>query len=973
MKRLITIFMVLALLLSGMSGSLPETVYAQDDNISAVTETEEETSTDVSETDVTDDENTENVEDTENTEETDSAENTEDTETGEENAESNISAFSYDEEIEAYNNDYKDDTVAVLMNADGSYTEYASLSGAIYSVPTTGIETTIKIVSNISLTSTVWISSNRNVILTSDSEYTIVCSGLSESSYFDVSSGAFLTVDGDLTITASDNEARALVSVYEAEFNLKGGKLLANNAEFSRGIVTINKDSIFTMSGGTICGNPEKQSIGVYIQDWTANGGTKTVTFNMNGGTIKDCHSSSYGGAVYVTNDKEIYVNLTAGSIENCSANRGGAIFMCKGNLMIGSDMSISDCCASDKGGAVYLNSGANLTMAGGTISECYASNQGGAIAVNQSTSFIMNGGLIEKCYTTYSHGGGVYVNLASFTMNGGIISKCQTASTNNGGGIYVSDSTFTMENGTISECISGDRGGAVFLLGTSKMIMNNGTISKNSTSWNGGGIFMDTTSELVMNGGTITDCTAYQGGGVYAEDTAIFTMNNGAITNCKVTENGTKGGGIYLNGKEVTFIMNGGTISGNECEYLGGGIYTESDATIKAGQIINNKSLCETGYGGGIYVDKEATLYIYNVVIKENTATSLGGGIWACRTGDVTIYTTDGGAIYDNTATGLTSGSYSDNGAGDDIAVYIQGGWLGALLGDGYLNLSYHMLGGGANRYYTDGGVKSFVASAHEHSHNEGIGLGAPDGSARYDEANAVLCTDTEIKTAVALKNVVSDTAKENAEKEKQVIISGNSASRGAGIGTNGNLIIGTPDDEDDNTGNLTVEKIVTGTHGDTDKEFNFTVTLGDTSISGEYGEMTFKDGVATFTLKHGESKTATGLPAGVKYMVEEIEANQDDYVTASTNETGTIPENNMIEVLFINTKEEIPDTPEEPETPSTPDKPNVPDTPDTDETPDTGDKTNIILWEILLALSGGMLAVITRKRRKRKYSDTD
>ena len=74
MKRLITIFMVLALLLSGMSGSLPETVYAQDDNISAVTETEEETSTDVSETDVTDDENTENVEDTENTEETDSAE-----------------------------------------------------------------------------------------------------------------------------------------------------------------------------------------------------------------------------------------------------------------------------------------------------------------------------------------------------------------------------------------------------------------------------------------------------------------------------------------------------------------------------------------------------------------------------------------------------------------------------------------------------------------------------------------------------------------------------------------------------------------------------------------------------------------------------------------------------------------------------------------------------------------------------------
>ena len=37
------------------------------------------------------------------------------------------------------------------------------------------------------------------------------------------------------------------------------------------------------------------------------------------------------------------------------------------------------------------------------------------------------------------------------------------------------------------------------------------------------------------------------------------------------------------------------------------------------------------------------------------------------------------------------------------------------------------------------------------------------------------------------------------------------------------------------------------------------------------------FKDGVATFTLKDGASKTATGLPAGTTYEVTEAEANQD------------------------------------------------------------------------------------------------
>ena len=66
---------------------------------------------------------------------------------------------------------------------------------------------------------------------------------------------------------------------------------------------------------------------------------------------------------------------------------------------------------------------------------------------------------------------------------------------------------------------------------------------------------------------------------------------------------------------------------------------------------------------------------------------------------------------------------------------------------------------------------------------------------------------------------------------------------------------------------GNLSVSKTVTGNAGDTSKAFNFTVTLGNTEINGVFGEMTFVGGVATFVLKHGESKTATGLPSGVSH----------------------------------------------------------------------------------------------------------
>ena len=475
--------------------------------------------------------------------------------------------------------------------------------------------------------------------------------------------------------------------------------------------------------------------------------------------------------------------------------------------------------------------------------------------------------------------------------------------------------------------------------------------------------------------------------------------------------------------------------------------------------------------------MDKEATLQLYNTLITDNTATALGGGIWACRTGDVKIYVTEGGAVYDNNTIGESMLNVPNKGAGDDIAVYVQGGILGALLGDGYLKLSPSMLGGGANHYYKDGGVTDFDKGTHTHHHREGPGLGAPDGTERYDKNGAVLCTDTEIKDAVALKNVVSPMAKASAERAAKLIISGNSASRGAGIGTNGNLVIGRSDEEpetgsltisktvsgsgasteklftftvkltdqtgapisewfaysgastvdgvtspesgmltfnedgqatiqlshgqsitivglpegaaytvtesdndgytvtatgaegkiendktaevkfinykDKQTGNLTVSKTVSGSGADISKAFTFTVTLSDKTISETYGDMTFENGVAIFKLKHGESKTATGLPAGITYSV--VESDNDGYTVTATGAEGKIENDKTAEVKFINHKPggggggsdnpppedpKDPEEPEEPEEPTTPEEPDTPDEPTTPEEPGTPDE---------------------------------
>ena len=126
---------------------------------------------------------------------------------------------------------------------------------------------------------------------------------------------------------------------------------------------------------------------------------------------------------------------------------------------------------------------------------------------------------------------------------------------------------------------------------------------------------------------------------------------------------------------------------------------------------------------------------------------------------------------------------------------------------------------------------------------------------------------------------------------------------------------------------GSLTVSKTVAGDGGDKAKDFHFTVTLSDKTISGKFGDMEFTDGVATFTLQHGESKTAENLPANVVYTVTEIEANSEGYTTMSTDAGGTITADGTAVAAFVNTKNgggTDPDPTPDPD-PEDPDKPEL------------------------------------------------
>ena len=178
----------------------------------------------------------------------------------------------------------------------------------------------------------------------------------------------------------------------------------------------------------------------------------------------------------------------------------------------------------------------------------------------------------------------------------------------------------------------------------------------------------------------------------------------------------------------------------------------------------------------------------------------------------------------------------------------------------------------------------------------------------------------------------------------------------------------------EDDPFAGLRVLKTVSGTDGETDRAFHFTVTLADDSVNGTYGDMEFVNGAAQFTLRDGEVRTATGLPAGIGYTVTEEEANQDGYTTTVTGNTGTLEAGVTAQAAFDNAR----DKKAEP-TPSAEPTPTAAPTPTAEPTPtpkpeesdavQTGDETDLSVPSMLflMSVSGLTAAVVVRRRRRR------
>lgn len=337
--------------------------------------------------------------------------------------------------------------------------------------------------------------------------------------------------------------------------------------------------------------------------------GDASCYFRMSGGTLHGVdtaktepydYAQNDGAAVYM-NDPKGEVTISGGTIRDCSAAKGGAIYMSAGTCTISNTATISNCNATESGGAIYL-AGGEVIMAGGTL--------GGETA--------------EEANTATIDGGAIYLEKGTVSISGGTVSK--NSASKNGGAIYLADGTVTVSGGTIKNNSAANDGGAVYV-GSGSFTMSDGMLIGNSATANGG--------------------AAYVAGN--------FTMTNGTIGGTEdstANTSGKDGGAVYVN--NGNFTMSDGTVSGNTAEQNGGGIAVNNGKIIMSGGAVSGNE-AKTGDGGGMYVssagDSAVAVKIYSGQVLDNTAAISGGAVAVegSESSEITVHVGVGAQHYED------------------------------------------------------------------------------------------------------------------------------------------------------------------------------------------------------------------------------------------------------------------------------------------------------------------------------------
>ena len=293
------------------------------------------------------------------------------------------------------------------------------------------------------------------------------------------------------------------------------------------------------------------------------NGGTLTGTYDLTTNVQLTAQCTVSGDVTINLNGKTL---STTSAIRFFLVNSGGKLTINGPGIITGGNLG-----STNNGGAIFVYNGGNLILNGCTIENCTANyggaiyKQGGDTNNSPSGSVTIKAGTVIRNNKAFVAGGGIYSNtslsITGTSENPVVIEKniavtepdgTGSGAKGSGGGIHIPQLTFSGLSCTIKYCKIRDNyaaytGGGIYsgipttiedsdILRNRAMTTESPLFTKSPNGGRGGGFYFtgrgkDTTTEFVLKNTNVKDnaCMWYGGGG-QIQNYGKLTMNTGAL-----------------------------------------------------------------------------------------------------------------------------------------------------------------------------------------------------------------------------------------------------------------------------------------------------------------------------------------------------------------------------------------------------------------------------------------------------------
>lgn len=473
-----------------------------------------------------------------------------------------------------------------------------------------------------------------------------------------------------------------------------------------------------------------------------------------------------------------------------------------------------------------------------------------------------INGAKITGNTGAVAGGGIAIIGLANVTIDG------KTEITKNKVGYIgdeILDNPYTRINGT-----RGGGGLAIYEEPTPNNEKTNNThvvlddvlIDKNISADVGGGMYINTDGVEIKRADISNNIANIQGGGIYVGQVPYnLRISNAAIYENQASDNSN--GMTFKIGDTIYKISLNTAVKESPNTYQAtirniiSGKTTTGTITIDGPDLLHGKLVSVTN-------PDDPTTVLNNsgkTAFKDIFVGGVGGGIWACPTGDTTINITNGWALFDNTAQNM-----------------------------------------GADFYHEE---KNTGVNVEVHSR----ALGGSDANWTHDRdtLNGDPLTDATIPDDTGLKSNLSEDAKKLAKMLASVQIHNNIAAFGGGIGGNGGMFSGFAA-EDSRTKDIVIKKVW---HNDSEQDRPDHVLVDVTTV---IDGVTYKVTTITLSKENNWQATLKDLPTNIDYQFAEepVDINGDD-IPDYTEEVGNLtkvdspdPQVDVYNLTLANTKKD-------------------------------------------------------------------